>query len=74
MAEIITFYDMEVAEITRLSEEKLEMNIESLEEECTYLIENLEEETRNKITALRVEQKDDLIDELAEIRESWDAR
>ena len=72
MDKIVTFYEMEVAEITRLSEGQLEEDIEALEEECAYLIETLEEETRDKITAARAQQKDDLVDEIAEINKSWD--
>lgn len=71
MDKIVTFYEMEVAEITRLSEGQLEEDIEALEEECAYLIETLEEETRDKITAARAQQKDDLVDEIAEINKSW---
>jgi len=71
MDKIVTFYEMEVAETTRLSEGQLEEDIEALEEECAYLIEILEEETRNKITVAREQQKADLVDEIAEIRDSW---
>lgn len=71
MDKIVTFYEMEVAEITRLSEERLEEDIDALEEDCAYHIEILEEETRDNIAAARAQQKDDLVDEIAEINKSW---
>ena len=72
MKGIVTFFEMEVEEITRVSQETLAQDIEALEEDCAYTIETVEDETRNKIAALIEQQSADLIDEIAELRESWE--
>ena len=66
------FFDMQVEEIRRLSEDTLEEDIKSLIEECGDTVESTTQETRNKIEILQNKSASDLVNELAEFKEWWD--
>ncbi len=67
-----TYLDMEIDELKRLSEEDLEEDIISLIEDCRDMVATLRQETRNRIIVFRKRQEEDLVNEIAELRDSWD--